>query len=71
MKTDIIAETAVCVQKGNMEMFGLSGSEWLFYGGLAIMAAAVLLTILCIIVFAVTGRKLKMKLEKEYGKKRS
>ena len=32
------------------------------------MAGAVLLTILCVIVFVLSGRKLKKVLEQEYGK---
>lgn len=49
-------------------MFGLSESELFFYGGIAIMAAAGILAALCIVVFLCTGRRLKKKLEQEYGK---
>lgn len=49
-------------------MFGLSESELFFYGGVGIMAAAGVLMALCIIVFTCTGRRLKKKLEQEYGK---
>lgn len=49
-------------------MFGLSCSELLLYGGFAIMVVTALLTALCIVVFVFTGRKLKMRLEQEYGK---
>lgn len=49
-------------------MMGLSGSESLFYGGIAVMAAAVAAGILCAVIFHMTGRKLKQKLEQEYGK---
>lgn len=49
-------------------MSGLTQSEWFLYGGIAAMAAAVILAILCIIVFSVTGKRLKKKLEQEYGK---
>lgn len=49
-------------------MLLLSESELLFWGGIAIMAAAATLAIICVIVFICTGRKLKRKLEKEYGK---
>lgn len=45
----------------------LSGSEWLFWGGIAAMAAAALLAVLCVAIFYVTGRRLKKKLEEEYG----
>lgn len=51
-------------------MLGLSGSELLFYGGLATMGAAVAAALLCIVIFRVSGRKLKKKLEQEYGKPR-
>ena len=49
-------------------IFGLSVSELLFYGGLVIMAAAVLAMVICTLIFTFTGRKLKRKLEQEYGK---
>lgn len=49
-------------------MSGLSGSELLFYGGIAVMAGAVAAALLCAVLFAVTGRRLKRKLEEEYGR---
>ena len=49
-------------------MFGLSESELFFYGGIALMVAAGILAVLCIVIFTCTGRKLKKKLEQEYGK---
>lgn len=49
-------------------MFDLSSSEMLLYGGIAIMVASAVLAILCIVIFKMTGRKLKRKLEQEYGK---
>lgn len=49
-------------------MFGLSESEWFFYGGIAVMAAAAVLAVLCIVIFTCTGRRLNRKLEQEYGK---
>lgn len=49
-------------------MVYLSRSEMLFYGGLAMMAAAVVLAVLFMAVFTWTGRRLKRKLEQEYGK---
>lgn len=48
-------------------MFGLSGSELLLYGGIAVMAAAALAAVLGAVVFRVTGKKLKKKLTEEYG----
>ena len=49
-------------------MFGLSGSELLCYGGLAGMGLAVLLTAASAVIFCVTGRRIKSKLEEEYGR---
>lgn len=49
-------------------MFGLSGSEALFYGGLAVMIITVTLAAVCAVIFTMTGRKLKRRLEQEYGK---
>ncbi len=49
-------------------MLGLSESEMFFYGGIALMAAAGILAALCIVIFTCTGRRLKKKLEQEYGK---
>lgn len=43
-------------------------SELFFYGGIAVMAAAGVLAVLCIVVFSLTGRSIKRKLEQEYGK---
>lgn len=43
-------------------------SELLFYGGLACMAAAAVTGAACIVIFIATGRRLKRKLEEEYGK---
>lgn len=42
-----------------------------FYGGIAIMILAVLAGIGDIVVFGITGKKLRNKLEKEYGKPQS
>lgn len=49
-------------------MYGMSESELIFYGGIAAMAAAGILAVLCIVVFTYTGRRLNKKLELEYGK---
>lgn len=46
----------------------LSVSEVLLYGGITAMAAAVIIVTAGIIVFTLTGAKLKKKLEEEYGK---
>lgn len=49
-------------------MLNLSGSELLFYGGLVIMAIAIIFTLLLIIISNFTGQKLQKALEQEYGK---
>lgn len=49
-------------------MAGLSGSEVLLYGGIAVMAVAVAAAIVCVVVFCCTGRKLRSTLEQKYGK---
>lgn len=49
-------------------MFHLSSSEMLLYGGFAIMLAAIVLALISIAIFRLTGKRLKEKLEKEYGK---
>lgn len=48
-------------------MLGLSESEMLLYGGIAVMALAGVLAVLCVIVFTLTGRKIRRKLRQEYG----
>lgn len=49
-------------------MLGLSQIEIWLYGGIFIMLFAVLFGSISIIVFRITGKKLKKKLEAEYGK---
>ena len=51
-------------------MFGLSGSELLFYGGIVVMVMAVVFAVVCIVVFLFSGKRLKKILEQEYGKPR-
>ncbi len=48
-------------------MFGLSVSECLFYGGIVMMAIAILAAGISAAIFRVTGKKLKNNLEQEYG----
>lgn len=48
-------------------MMQISVSEGLLYGGLGAMGAAIILGIICAVVFHCTGRKLKRKLTEEYG----
>lgn len=51
-------------------MAGLSESEILFYGGIAIMLLAAAVAALSAVVFIFCGRRLKRKLEEEFGKER-
>ena len=46
----------------------VSVSERLLYGGIAAMAAVAVIVAVGIVVFAFTGRRLRRKLEEEYGK---
>lgn len=48
-------------------IFGWSGSELLLYGGIFMMAAAILAALLSIVIYIRTGKKLKKKLAEEYG----
>ena len=48
-------------------MFDLFASEWLFYGGIIAMSVSVVLFILCIVFFGFKWKKLKKKLEQDYG----
>mgnify|MGYP007098662258 CR=1 FL=1 len=50
-----------------MNGINLTGREFLFYTGLVIMAAALILMVICVIVFILSGRRLKEQLRKEYG----
>ena len=49
-------------------MTNWSGSEWLLYGGIGIMILVIFLAAICIMIFTLTGKKLRQKLEREYGK---
>lgn len=51
-----------------MSMSYLYDSEVLLYLGVTVMVIAVISAILCIVIFNLTGRKLKRTLEQEYGK---
>lgn len=46
----------------------LTVSEQLLYGGIGLMASAAALAVLCLAGFAISGKRLKRKLEEEYGK---
>jgi uncharacterized membrane protein len=41
--------------------------EILFYCGVALMVMALVMAIISIVIFSITGEKLKKKLEKDYG----
>ncbi len=43
-------------------------SEILFYSGIFLVALAAIFALVCIIIFKISGNKLKKKLEQEYGK---
>lgn len=45
----------------------LSRSELFFWGGILIMMISILLGITCILISFFMGRKLKKRLEQEYG----
>ena len=51
-------------------MSGLSASQLLFYGGIGVMALAVLAAVLAGAAFTLSGRRLRRKLEAEYGERR-
>lgn len=46
----------------------ISESELLLYGGIAIMSVSIILAIISIVTFVLTGWKIKSRLEKDYGK---
>jgi len=43
-------------------------SEFLFYGGIVLMVVTTFAAIISILVFRITGKKIKDTLEGEYGK---
>lgn len=53
-----------------MTIGNLNGSELLFYGGIALMTAAVAFGIAVFLLLRISGKRLKTRLEAEYGKKR-
>lgn len=61
-------ENSVSSGKDWKILMGLSVSELLFYLGIAVMVFTVFVTIICIIGFRISGKKIKKKLESEYGK---
>ncbi len=53
---------------GGRDMLYFLESQWLFWGGIVVMAIAVAAAAACMIIFAFTGRRIKKKLEEEYGR---
>lgn len=51
-------------------MFHLTQGEIFLYCGIAALVFAVVSAIACIILFKITGKQIRKKLEQEYGKKR-
>lgn len=45
----------------------LTISEWLLYAGIALMAAAVIIGIICFLVFKRKKKKLSALMDQEYG----
>lgn len=56
--------------RNDMLLESFSGSELLFYSGIGLMALAVAIGLVSLIILRISGKQLKQKLEKEYGKKR-
>ena len=50
-------------------MTALSNGEGLFYCGIAIMAGAAAAGIITAVVFSLSGRRLRKRLDTEFGKK--
>ena len=48
----------------------MGGSELLFYGGISLMAAAALVGAIAAIVLRSSGKRLRARLEEEFGKRR-
>lgn len=47
----------------------LSANEMLFYGGIAVMALAAVGAVIAAAGFSISGRRLRKKLEEEFGKR--
>ena len=50
-------------------MLHLTTTELFFYGGIVLMGAAAGLALAAVGIFHATGRRLRRRLEEEYGKK--
>lgn len=45
-------------------------AEILFYGGIGVMALSLVMAVVAIVVLCLTGRHLRTRLSREYGKRR-
>lgn len=50
-----------------MNTYMLNRSELLLYAGIAVMAVAVIAAVILILIFSFSGKRLKKRLEEEYG----
>lgn len=48
-------------------MVDLSGGQQLLYSGIGLIVTAAVAAIVCIVVFVMTGKKIRKKLEQDYG----
>lgn len=51
-------------------MEGLTTSELLFYGGISLAGFAALAAVIAAVTLCVSGKRLRARMEREYGKKR-
>ena len=56
--------------RNKMLLDTLNGSELLFYSGIGLMGLSVAIGLAAFIILRISGKRLKRKLETEYGKKR-
>ena len=47
---------------------GVTSVEMWLYGGIALICVAILLGIVSLIIFRITGHKIRQQMEQEYGK---
>ncbi len=56
--------------RNKMIIGNFSSSELLFYGGIALMAVTIIIGAAVFVILRISGKRLKTRLEAEYGKKR-
>lgn len=61
-------QTCMLDKVRRMIMLAKEQLQLLLYGGTALAAIAAAVGIICIVVFILTGRKIKKALERDYGK---